>query len=198
MSPDRSRPCRIAVLTRHDVHMELRHLVAERTDIDLRRAAGRLQTLCGTRNLFHEQRAVRLGEIEELDEMWTARHKDDPGVSHVVHQQNARQHPVGYERRVGDEARMKGEVLHALPSLAERYAAVSPGAGYGTEAEEPDRVFARSGRENHASRIPPGRALHRHIRRSCRTPCPRMQTPGRSCCRSAAGCLSDGCDGTAA
>jgi hypothetical protein len=108
--------------------VQLRHLISQSSDVDLCRAADFLQALRGTRELFYQQFPVGPGEIEELEEIWAARHEYEPRISAIVHQLQARQRPIGHENSVGGEARVKREFSHAASSLAERDIAVSPDA----------------------------------------------------------------------
>jgi len=104
-------------MARNDMHVQLRHQIAERADIDLRSTADGLQQSSGPCNLFDQHAAIRFGKVEQFDGIVSTRHKDEPRVTRIVHQQDARKRPIGYGRRVGCQARMKNELGHQVVSF---------------------------------------------------------------------------------
>jgi len=88
-------------MARHDMHVQLRHQIAERAYVDLRGTADALQQSSGPCDLFDQHAAIRSGKVEQFDCIVSTRHKDEPRVTRIVHQQDARKRPIGYGRRVG-------------------------------------------------------------------------------------------------
>jgi len=104
-------------MARHDMHMQLRHQIAERADIDLRSSADRHQQSSCPCDLFDQHTAIWFGKVEQFDGIVSTWHKDEPRVTRIVHQQDARKRPIGYGRRVACQARMKRELGHQVVSF---------------------------------------------------------------------------------
>ncbi len=117
VAPDRAGPGRIADAARHDMDVQLRHQIAQRADIDLGRRGERFQRSRGA------GRSPRSGgarsdaaRIEQLDHRGAPRYQDQPAIARIVHQQHARQRPVGDE---GVSAARRGcRVKSAIALLA--------------------------------------------------------------------------------
>ena len=96
---------------RDHMHVQLRHLISERGDIELFALGDIFQRArrCGD---FAEQLHLRiLLEIDEFDEAGQARHQDQPRIVGVVRQQRAGKREVADRNRVLRELWMQRPVL---------------------------------------------------------------------------------------
>src|SRR5258707_14729500 len=64
--PDRARPGGIAGAPRDDMHVELRHHIAERCDVQLVAFGDLLQGACDTGNFRHQLRLLDLVEVDDF------------------------------------------------------------------------------------------------------------------------------------
>ena len=99
------------------MHVQLRHLVAERGDVELV-AFGDGFERARRGGDFAQQLDLRVFvEVDEFDEAGPARHQDQPGIIGVVRQQHARERQIADRNRVLRELRVEGpESIRILPS----------------------------------------------------------------------------------
>ena len=77
-APDRARPGDVAGAARDDVHMQLRHQIAERCDIQLVAFGDFFQRARDAGDFRHQLRLLDLVEVDDLDGVRPARHQQQP------------------------------------------------------------------------------------------------------------------------
>ena len=92
---------------RDHVHVQLRHEVAERGDVELVRLEGIAQRARGAVDLVGQQVALRLVEIDQFARLGQARHQHQPWVVGVVHQPQFAQRERRDRMGVGGQLRMQ-------------------------------------------------------------------------------------------
>lgn len=121
----------------HDVvHVQLRHHVAERRDVELVPAEVRHQRAPQQRRFRPETCQVGRREVVDLAQSGPARHQDQPRVVPVPHQQHTAQRQVTHHRAIGRERRMQLEVFlvprrhgaTSIISLGRRHICAATGA----------------------------------------------------------------------
>jgi hypothetical protein len=92
---------------RDHMHVQLRHLISERSDVELVTPSDAFQRARRCSD-FAEQLHLRVFfKIDELDEAGQARHQDQPRVVGVVREQRAGKRQVADRNRVLRELRMQ-------------------------------------------------------------------------------------------
>ena len=92
--PNGARPRGISQFARNHVDMKLRHQIAQRSDIDLHRACDGFEAEACAVDLLDQHHPFGVLQVVDFGQPGPARDKDEPGVTRVVHQQDARQCPI--------------------------------------------------------------------------------------------------------
>ena len=128
-APDRLRPRRVGLAARDHVHVQLRHRVAERRDIELV-ALGHRPSARATRARSRSSiaPALDLVEIDDFHDAGPARHQQQPGIIRVLDDQDARQRQVadrmvsrsscGCSDQAGDDIHVNTQCDRRLFTLA--------------------------------------------------------------------------------
>lgn len=102
-APDRLRPGGVAAPARDHMHMQLRHGIAERRDIELVALRDLFQRARRPRDLHHQLRLRHLVEVDDLDGRRPPRHQQQPGIIGIVDDEDARKGQVADIDRVAFE-----------------------------------------------------------------------------------------------
>lgn len=116
MAPDGTGPSRIALAPGYHVNVQLGNQIAESADIDLVRPCHSLKDGCGLRHLLHKYLPMLFRQIVDLGETRAAGHEDQPSIPRVIHEEETRERPVRYEKRIGCEPLVQDELAVAFPS----------------------------------------------------------------------------------
>ena len=93
-APDRTRPGGVARAASDDMDVQLRHQVAESSDIELV-AFGDLLQRAGDAGYFrHQLRLLDLVEVDDLDRVGPARHQQQPGIMRVLDDEHTAERQV--------------------------------------------------------------------------------------------------------
>lgn len=103
--PDRSGPRRIARVPADDVNVQLRHLVAERRDVDLLGLELVDQDPRHPIDLVEQDNCPVPGQVVEVAQAFDARHEDHPGEPVVAHEK------YGAEVQIPEVFAIRGEFL---------------------------------------------------------------------------------------
>jgi len=110
-APDRLRPRSVIALARDHMHMELRHDIAQRGDIELVRDDQRAQDLSTPFDFIQKLMLIRMRKVDPIAHIGAAGYQDHPGKARVVHQQDARQLKVSDRMGVGCKLCVEIEIL---------------------------------------------------------------------------------------
>src|SRR5262245_5133311 len=110
-TPYRLGPRDIRVPARDNVHVQLRHLVAQRGDVELVASRDGLERIRGRRDLAKQLHLRVILEIDEFDQSGQSRHQDQPWVVRVVCQKDAREGEVADGNCVLRELGMQRPIL---------------------------------------------------------------------------------------
>ena len=104
--PDRKRPGRVGFVAHDMVQVQLRHLVAERRDIQLVAAERLHQERGKVTGLAQQLQAVVVGELVDFPYIFAVRHENEPGVIAIVHQQQTTQRIAPQRMAIGAQLRV--------------------------------------------------------------------------------------------
>ena len=113
------------------MHVQLRHDVAERGDVELVRPQQRFERTADEVD-FSEQRAlIAFIEVDQIARARDARHEDQPRKPRIVHQAQLRELQIADRVRIGGEARIEHEAhAHAPPRWRAKNASVRSSASF--------------------------------------------------------------------
>ena len=92
--PDRAGPGNVAGAARDDMHVQLRHQVAERGDVQLVAFGDLFQGAGGAADLRHQLALFDFVEIDDLHGFMPARHQQQPGVVRILDDKHAAQRQI--------------------------------------------------------------------------------------------------------
>jgi hypothetical protein len=123
----RLRPSLVAVPARNHMHVQLRYLIAERSDVELVAFGDCFERTGGGGDLAQELDLCGVVEVDEFDQSGPPRHQDQPGKIGVVGQQHARERQVTDGNGVLRQLRMKRPCRFHLSAMAGRDPAIRDG-----------------------------------------------------------------------
>ena len=106
LAPHGLRPGDVARASGDDVHMQLRHDIAERGDVELVAGGDRLERAGDAGDFGHQLRLLDLVEIDDLDGV-AAGNEQHPGIVRVLDHEHARQRQIADSDRILLELRMQ-------------------------------------------------------------------------------------------
>ena len=99
------------MLVANDVmHVQLRHHVAERRDVELGAGEGLHQCAAEHRGLAQQGELIVITQLVDFADASASRHQDAPGILRVVHQQQAAQGQLREREAVCGQPGMQFEV----------------------------------------------------------------------------------------